>query len=78
MEKLVYTVEETGRILGIGRSSAYEAIRTGQIPSIRIGRRLLVPMVAIERLLKAGRSATEGRRNVPVEGDLSDEQPTNP
>jgi hypothetical protein len=38
-------------VLGLARSSAYEAVRRGQIPSIRIGRRLLVPTSGIRRLL---------------------------
>ncbi len=37
------TVEEAGRILGISRSAAYRAANAGQIPTIRVGRRLLVP-----------------------------------
>jgi excisionase family DNA binding protein len=45
------TVEETATILGIGRSAAFEACRTGAIPSIRIGRRLVVPRLALDRLL---------------------------
>ena len=46
-----FTVPEAGRVLGIGRSAAYEAARTGQIPTIRIGKRILVPRAALERLL---------------------------
>jgi excisionase family DNA binding protein len=45
------SVEEAARQLGISRSSAYEAIRSGQLPSIKIGRRVLVPVAALERLL---------------------------
>jgi excisionase family DNA binding protein len=36
------TIPETARLLGISRSAAYRAARKGEIPSIRIGRRLLV------------------------------------
>lgn len=50
-EKLVYTVEEAGALLNLGRSGAYEAVRRGDIPTIRIGRRLLVPKVALDRLM---------------------------
>lgn len=46
-----YTVEEAGALLGLGRNSAFKAVRDGNIPAIRIGRRLLVPRVAIERML---------------------------
>lgn len=48
------TVEEAGHILGIGRAAAYRAASRGQIPTIRLGRRLLVPITALERLLATG------------------------
>ena len=50
-------VEEAGRRLGIGRSAAYEAARRNEIPTIRIGRRLLVPVVALDRLLSGEKVA---------------------
>ena len=53
MDKETYTVEEVAELLGIGRSSAYTAVHTGEIPSIRIGRRLLVPVSGLKRLLDA-------------------------
>ena len=45
------TVTEAAVVLGIGRSAAYEAVRVGQIPSLRIGRRVLVPVSALSALL---------------------------
>lgn len=42
----------------LGRSATYEAIKRGEIPSVRIGRRILVPREALERLL-SGESATK-------------------
>ncbi|RMF09398.1 MAG: DNA-binding protein [Alphaproteobacteria bacterium] len=51
MTRQTVSVEEAARILGLGRSSAYEAVRRGDIPSLRIGRRILVPRAALERLL---------------------------
>ena len=50
-ERLVYTVEEAGKLLGIGRSAAYEAARSGELPVIRIGRRWLVSKQALDRML---------------------------
>ena len=49
--KKTYTVEEVARVLGIGRTAAYEAVRLGTIPSVRIGRRILIPTTALDRLL---------------------------
>lgn len=51
MERLTLTVEETAEALGISRSTAYEAVRRGELPTIRIGRRYVVPRLALERML---------------------------
>lgn len=48
-ESATLTVDEAARILGIGRSTAYDAVRAGQIPAIKIGRRLLIPRARFER-----------------------------
>jgi excisionase family DNA binding protein len=45
------SVEEAGEFLGISRASAYEGVRSGQIPSIRIGRRIVVPTAALRRMV---------------------------
>ena len=50
-DKLTLTVDETAKCLGIGRNSAYEAIARGEIPVVKVGKRLLVPKAALEKLL---------------------------
>ncbi len=50
-EKLVLSVEEAGRRLGVSRGTAYMLARTGQLPTLRLGKRLVVPVRAIERML---------------------------
>ena len=52
--KATLSVEEVGEVLGIGRSLAYQGVRDGSIPSLRIGRRLVVPAVALSDLLTRG------------------------
>lgn len=42
---------ETGRLLGLGRNATYAAAERGDIPTIRIGKRLLVPRAALFRIL---------------------------
>ena len=57
IERQTLTVEEAARVLGISRSSAYEAVRRGELPPVKIGRRYVVPRVALERLLdQSGRT----------------------
>jgi len=51
LSKTTLTIEELSLTLGIGRNSAYEAVKRGDIPSIRIGRRILVPTKALDNLL---------------------------
>lgn len=53
-KNLVLTVMETAKLLRLSRGLAYEAVRLNQIPSIRIGRRILIPRAALTRLLEAG------------------------
>jgi excisionase family DNA binding protein len=48
----VLTIDETARILRISRGLAFAGARRGDIPAIRIGRRLLVPRAALMRLLR--------------------------
>jgi excisionase family DNA binding protein len=50
-DRLTRTVEEAAKALGISRAIAYEAVNNGDIPTIRIGRRILVPKAALNRLL---------------------------
>jgi excisionase family DNA binding protein len=57
---LTISVPEAGRRLGIGRSSAYTAAAVGQIPTIRIGGLIRVPVRALEQMLEsAGAEASE-------------------
>jgi excisionase family DNA binding protein len=51
LEGRVKTLDEVASLLRISRGSAYEAAKRKEIPTIRIGRRLLVPSDALERLL---------------------------
>lgn len=57
---LVLTVAEAARLLRVGRSTAYEMANRGDIPVVKLGRRLLVPREALLKMLdvaalKAGR-----------------------
>lgn len=45
------TVEQAGALLGISRRSAYRAAAAGHIPTIRLGRRILVPAAMLYRML---------------------------
>jgi excisionase family DNA binding protein len=50
-DKLVYSVTELAKLLGIGRSKAYELVRSGTVPALRLGRRIVIPKLALSRFL---------------------------
>ena len=50
-EKLTMTVDEASVLLGIGRSLGYQMAHNGQLPVIRLGKRLLVSRKAFEAML---------------------------
>ena len=56
-QRLTMTVEEAATALGISRATAYEAVSRGEIPAIRIGRRILIPKVALAKLLDSDSQA---------------------
>jgi len=51
-ERLCLSVPEAAKILGISRGLAYEMARIGKLPTIRFGKRLVVPRRALERMLE--------------------------
>ena len=51
LEPQVYTVIQVARLFSLSRASVYTAIRAGEIPSLKIGSRIVCPRVKIDRML---------------------------
>ncbi len=51
-EAQTIAVPRAARLLGISRVSAYKAVERGELPAIRLGRRVLVLRRALDRLLE--------------------------
>lgn len=51
--RITLSIEEVASLLGLGRTAAYEAARRGEIPSRRLGRRVVVPVPALLNWLGA-------------------------
>jgi excisionase family DNA binding protein len=51
-DRLTVTVEEAAQLLGISRTMAFQAVRSGEIPAIRVRRRILVPVARLNDLLR--------------------------
>jgi excisionase family DNA binding protein len=59
------TVDEAAELLGVCRKSAYAAVQRGEIPTIRIGRRVLVPRAMLDRMLDGPPAARDVRDRDP-------------
>lgn len=57
--KAVLTTRETASVLRVSEKSVREGIKEGTIPSVRLGRRLLVPVPMLLSSLLRGQTATE-------------------
>jgi excisionase family DNA binding protein len=51
LEPLAVSVGAAAQMLSLSRQGTYNAIRTGEIPAVRLGGRVLVPLAALRRLL---------------------------
>src|SRR5690606_2539369 len=51
VQSLTVTVEQAAAALGISRGLAYELVRRGEIPSVRLGRRIVVPIRVLDELI---------------------------
>jgi excisionase family DNA binding protein len=51
-ERATMTIDEAAHVLGVGRASAYEAARRGDLPVLRVGRRWLVSRAGLERFVQ--------------------------
>jgi len=53
-KRLCITVPEAADMLGISRNFAYELVKRQELPVVKFGKRLLIPRVALERMLEKG------------------------
>ncbi len=60
-EQLVLNVSEVAARLGLSTSHVYALVADGALPSVRLGRRVLVPVAALERLLAEPQQAGESQ-----------------
>lgn len=60
-ERLCYSCREVAQLLNLSRNSVYQGVLTGEIPHIKVGKRVLIPRVQLERLLLGNSEAKEVR-----------------
>jgi len=53
-KRLCITIPEAAMMLGISRNHAYEMVKQGKLPVIRLGKRILIPKVQLEKMLEKG------------------------
>ena len=76
MERRLLRLLEAAELLGLCRSTVYELIASGAIPSITIGKSRRVPLEALRAWVRAQTDASAMVRSVPVSpAAAGDEQP---
>ena len=53
-KRLCITVPEAAEMLGLSRNFAYELVKQKQLPVVKFGKRLLIPRVALDKMLEKG------------------------
>jgi excisionase family DNA binding protein len=55
---MTVSVEEAAGLLGISRALAYELVRRGELPRLRLGRRVVIPRKALREFVEASTTST--------------------
>jgi excisionase family DNA binding protein len=61
MTRLAHTIPQAVELSSLGRTTLYEAIKTGALPVIRHGRRVLIADDTLRRYLKAHETTAPAR-----------------
>jgi excisionase family DNA binding protein len=59
-DRVTLTVEEAAQLLGISRTLAFQAVRSGEVPAIRVRRRILIPVALLNQLLLGAAMTSPG------------------
>ena len=62
LSQRTYSVTDVARIFGVAPSHIWRLCQRGELPSIRLGSRILIPRDAVDQMLEDAGSAGRGRR----------------
>ena len=71
MERRTYTVTEAATVLGISRTSAYERVRAGELPALRLGRRIVITRAVVDAMLGGAPTHRERREQCRAGCDVA-------
>jgi excisionase family DNA binding protein len=66
-ESTTMSVEDAGKLIGLGRDAAYQAARSGQLPVVRTGRRIRVLRPALETMIAEGNVRPQVTFNMDID-----------
>jgi len=70
MEKLLLRPNEAAELLGVGRSTIYALLASGDVPSVRVGRSVRLPLEALKQWVAARAAGKLPDTEAPREGGL--------
>ena len=74
MERRTYTVTEAATVLGISRTSAYERVRAGDLPALRLGRRIVIARAVVDAFVTGAAVTGDGRDRAATDATTLTEQ----
>lgn len=74
-DRLAVSVEEAARLLGISRDLAYDLVARRELPSVRLGRRIVIPRFQLELLLGAQEAEGGASEREPAPSASPSESP---
>jgi excisionase family DNA binding protein len=72
MERRTYTVTEAATVLGISRTSAYERVRAGELPALRLGRRIVIARAVVDAFVSGVAITGDGRDRAATDATLTE------
>jgi excisionase family DNA binding protein len=72
MERRTYTVTEAATVLGISRASAYERVRAGELPALRLGRRIVIARAVVDAFVSGVAMNGDGRDRAATDATLTE------
>jgi excisionase family DNA binding protein len=72
MERRTYTVTEAATVLGISRTSAYERVRAGELPALRLGRRIVIARAVVDAFVSGVAITGDGRDRAAPDATLTE------
>lgn len=61
MEKIAFSIDEFAKFVGIGRNKAHEIVHSSGFPAVKLGRRIIIPVIQLQEWLANQAESANGQ-----------------